>query len=131
MHQMMRVRDIAAVLVHRRMAHRVAPHADTARRSNSTWEKCCEVSWSESSPAAAFRPANPCARLWRAARAMSKSPLKFVTCSARSFPIDSSRVSCGREPRDFGHFEQQCVDRLPLKGERAGIALIVDQEVDG
>src|ERR1700719_3850963 len=46
--QMMRVRHVAAVFVHRCMTYRVACHADTARKSKSMCEKCCEVSWSES-----------------------------------------------------------------------------------
>jgi hypothetical protein len=46
--QMMRVRHFAAVLIHRRMAHRVAHQAETARKSKSMCEKCCDVSWSES-----------------------------------------------------------------------------------
>ncbi len=42
--EVMRMGDVAAVLVHGGMADGVAPHAVTALRSKSTCEKCCEVS---------------------------------------------------------------------------------------
>ena len=130
-HQMMRVRDVAAVLVHRCMTHRVAPHADTARRSNSTCEKCCEVSWSESSARGRIQ-------IRQSLREAAPRRARHVEIAAQVRDLQREELLdrfveglLRLRAEGLRHFEEQRVDGLPLEGERAGIALLVDQEVDG
>src|ERR1700722_2287825 len=98
--QMMRVHDVAAILVYRRMAHRVAHHADTARKSKSICEKCCEVSCSESCAEANINCLRCCERTAREACAASNSPLGFAYLSDTRFDTASYNVSCGLNPKD-------------------------------
>src|ERR1700693_583418 len=81
--EMMGVRHVAAVFVHRCVAYRVARHADTARKSKSMCEKCCEVSWSES---------------WAAAeiRFLRLSERRCAPCSLSDSPVLSAYLSSSK-----------------------------------
>ncbi len=130
--EVMRVRDVAAVLVHRRMPHRVAHHADTARKSKSTCEKCCEVSCSESSArrriADARAPAAKRLRDLRAARDRCRACAYFSRDQLRDRLVQ--RLLRPRAER-LGDLDEQGVDGAPLEGQGARISLIVHQKVDG
>src|ERR1700744_2904807 len=98
--QMMRVHDVAAVLVQRRMAYRIAPHADTARKSKSMCEKCCDVSCSDSCAEAIIKSLRCRDKTSREACAASNSPLAFAYLSDTRAETAPYSVSCGLNPRD-------------------------------
>src|SRR5450432_1537728 len=87
--KMMRMRDLAAVLIDRRVTHGVARHADTARKSKSICEKCCDVRWSDSCAAADIRFLRYSDRRRRDSGAASSSPPRLAYLSSSSFETAS------------------------------------------
>src|SRR5580698_6248264 len=98
--QVVRMHHIAAILIYRRVSHRIACHADTARRSKSMCEKCCEVSCSDSCAAANNNSLRCRDKFSRETCALSNSPLGFAYSSDTKFETARYSVSCGLLPKD-------------------------------